>query len=730
MTNTTAVRALRAVPAVQPEPGEDPWVEHLRSLLKPGWRTAEWKADKLEFQGDPANVLTKVYACPVPGCTTLAISENGLCEPCGKAFNKVRAQMTREQFIAARRPHPTRHADWGRFSLAEAPAPVAVELLWVLQRRDEEGIVLSPERVRAVLRKLPPTTESLLHLEEEFVESLSAANAGFVRTARIELRRQRQAFDGSDPTAPDVWDCALVGLKAGRGRAYTAVTGIVDFTKIRQPWLRELVKQYGRDTRPAVIELRQVVWAAELASDALTRRTNGNSPSRLGMADMTVIHHAIMNATGEDGVEYSLTYRRGLFGFWRRMIDYCRQAGLMDEIPGGFAINPQIHATPRDVPIDEEEPGRAVPEHIIRQLDQHLDLMGTHSAYTNGDWTAADFATMYRVYYQVLRDTGRRPGEVASLKRTYLEYPDGKPVLVYDNHKRRRYGRRLPINQSTADIIEEWLRVLATLPPVAGCGQWMFPQPGGRNRRRRTHMNPQNFRAHVLTAWLDMLPDLLDEGLDETGQPRVYDKGEITLYGFRHAYAQRHADAGTAVDVLKELMDHRSVDTTMGYYRVSLDRKRDAINTIARMVFDRHGSPLGFDDPVAYERETVTVPFGGCSEPSNVAAGGGHCPLRFQCPGCSFYRPDPSYLPAIDQHVAELRSDRETALATDAADWVVDNLNSEISAFVGVSDLMQHKLAELPEEEREAVEEAARQLRKARQAAAFIPLTALGRREQ
>ena len=33
-----------------------------------------------------------------------------------------------------------------------------------------------------------------------------------------------------------------------------------------------------------------------------------------------------------------------------------------------------------------------------------------------------------------------------------------------------------------------------------------------------------------------------------------------------HTYAQRLADAGVAVDVLKELMDHNSIDTTMGYY--------------------------------------------------------------------------------------------------------------------------------------------------------------------
>ena len=40
----------------------------------------------------------------------------------------------------------------------------------------------------------------------------------------------------------------------------------------------------------------------------------------------------------------------------------------------------------------------------------------------------------------------------------------------------------------------------------------------------------------------------------------------------RHSYAQRHANAGVPVDVLRELMDHVSAATTMGYYQQQLVR--------------------------------------------------------------------------------------------------------------------------------------------------------------
>jgi len=118
------------------------------------------------------------------------------------------------------------------------------------------------------------------------------------------------------------------------------------------------------------------------------------------------------------------------------------------------------------------------------------------------------------------------------------------------------------------------------------------------------------------------------------GTPAPFDASLITPYALRHSYAQRHADAGVPVDVLKELMDHVSVTTTMGYYRVSLKRKQQAIRSVGPLATDAAGNPAPFTSPTAYQRASVAVPFGNCTEPSNVKAGGGACPIRFQCAGC------------------------------------------------------------------------------------------------
>ncbi|MEU9473819.1 hypothetical protein AB0D78_46325 [Streptomyces avermitilis] len=64
--------------------------------------------------------------------------------------------------------------------------------------------------------------------------------------------------------------------------------------------------------------------------------------------------------------------------------------------------------------------------------------------------------------------------------------------------------------------------------------------------------------ANAMREWVAAIPVLLSDELDEHGNRLPFDRSLIFPYAFRHAYAQRHADAGVPVDVLKELTDHRS----------------------------------------------------------------------------------------------------------------------------------------------------------------------------
>ncbi|XKH52084.1 site-specific integrase [Citricoccus nitrophenolicus] len=711
-------------PFERPQPApirHTPWAEYLDAALVPDWRSTEWDADRSLFTGDPRNPATSISQCLTPACGTLIGAAHGRCQACRRAL--LRAPSA-EEFDRSYRPTwrhgegTTAGAAAHQFSLGHLGALTRAELLYGLQRRDAEGLAVHPSVVHRLAAKIGPTSPSMLDSDPQ---DLTQIQLGLFRSLRLHLQRLRTAHRGEDGTSGEVWDCALVGLRSAPNRPYLAVTGQLDFRGIRQQWLRELVLQTTRARRPSVTEARRDIQAAEIASLTLAGRPHGNDPSRLSLADMTVVFQAFRQARNtQDQTLYSVTHRRALLGRWRGLLTFARAACLMDEIPGSFALTAD-HAIP-DEDRNEDELGEAIPEPWIAHLDAHLHLLGTTSSYSTGGWSAQDFAEMYRTVYQLVRDTGRRPNEIVSLGAEPLDYPDGEPSLIYDNHKSRRKARRLPVENSTRHAIQQWQKRLETLPVPKECRGYLFPAPGGRNRPRRGHLAAAQF-GKMFAAWVALVPD--PERLPQ--QAAGFSRGKLEPYGLRHAYAQRHADAGVSVDVLRELMDHKDVNTTMGYYRVSLKRKRQAVSVVAQHAVDRHGNPAPFSDELAYQRSSVAVPYGNCTEPSNVKAGGNDCPIRFQCAGCGFFRPDPSYLGPIDQHIEQLHADRAMATAAAAAGWVVQNLDEQIAAFTEVSAKMRHNLEQLPEPERQAIETSCQELRKARQAT-VIPVEQLLRK--
>jgi hypothetical protein len=133
-------------------------------------------------------------------------------------------------------------------------------------------------------------------------------------------------------------------------------------------------------------------------------------------------------------------------------------------------------------------------------------------------------------------------------------------------------------------------------------------------------------------------------------------------------------------------MDHTSMDTTKRYYRVGEARRREAVDKVTAMQFDRHGNriwrdarALLDDEHARYAVGSVAVPYGTCTEPSNVAAGGNDCPVRFRCAGCDHFRTDVSYLPDLQAYLDDLLRSKERLLAASELDeWAkADALPSE-----------------------------------------------------
>ncbi|AZP23008.1 hypothetical protein EJC51_47275 [Streptomyces aquilus] len=365
---------------------------------------------------------------------------------------------------------------------------------------------------------------------------------------------------------------------------------------------------------------------------------------------------------------------------------------------------------------EDTEAGRDLPDEVLRELCAHLDELEAQSS------------TEVRVATELLIDTGRRPDEINTLPFNCLEQdPDGSDVLVYDNHKAYRLGRRLPIGAETAAVIRrQQQRVRERFPTTAPARLRLLPRPKSNPEGTKPLVDVSGHHR----AWVKSLPDILVPVVAADADTRVtrlvpFDKKRIFPYAYRHCYAQRHADAGVPVDVLKELMDHRLVSTTMGYYRVGDERRREAVDRVTALQFDRHGDRVWRTAKSLLDSEhvrraigEVAVPYGVCREPTNVAAGGHACPLRFRCLGCEHFSTDVSYLPDLQAHLADLLRSRERLMsAFEADDWARTQAmpsEEEIRRIRRLIERVQTDLDDLTPEDRAQIEQAVTVVRRSR----------------
>jgi hypothetical protein len=215
-------------------------------------------------------------------------------------------------------------------------------------------------------------------------------------------------------------------------------------------------------------------------------------------------------------------------------------------------------------------------------------------------------------------------------------------------------------------------------------------------------------------------------GADGQQRQEVVDRLAVIPYAYRHSYAQRHADEGVAPDVLRDLLGHDDIKTTLGYYRVSEKRVRAAVDRVSSHQFDGQGRRVFLGVRQLLDNEharmrvgQVAVPFGICTEPSNVKAGGQACPFKFTCLGCGHFRSDPSYLPELKSYLQQLLADRERVqAATELQDWAKAQLAPREEEITHLRELIRRIEADvenLTEQDQALIADAVTVIRKTRQ---------------
>lgn len=594
----------------------------------------------------------------------------------------------------------------GQVSLAGMPPLITAQVLYGIQQRTRSGVRVRIEVLRIVV-------EELRRARADSVDVLTEhppARMGKEKRTVLGALARHTWLALTAPEAEqvkDVWELAAFGL---RGR--------LTFTGISQPWLREAVKLWATDEMPrhrgdgAGPVMRSLIGSVARLSQSLRahRADLGDHPAALGRKDIESFLHRLtyLAEAGECSPEVRARTCRNV----KRMLARIRALGLTR--PGGPAagLGEDFILASGDVPAEPErgEPGRDLPAPIMRQLVEQLTRLEHGPS-----------GQEVRLAVELLMDTGRRPDEILRLRWDCLSRePDGAAVLVYDNHKRYRHDRRLPISQATADLITaQQALVRQRFPETLLADLVLLPTPQANPDGRRPLSGGMLDVRH--RAWVDQLPTIrLDDGTE-------FDTAKIVPYAYRHTYAQRHADAGVAIDVLSQLLDHRSLEVTRRYYRVGEERRRAAVDTVTALSFDRHGNRIWRDAKTLLDSEharyavgEVAVPYGRCAEPSNVQAGGGACPVRFRCAGCDHFRTDIAYLPDLSAYLDDLLRTRERLAALDGIDeWARTDAtpnHEEITRIRRLINRIKGDITGLDEAERAQIDEAVTVVRRHRAA--------------
>ena len=573
-----------------------------------------------------------------------------------------------------------------RISLVGVTEQVEVEFLFGVQSAVEQGHKPRPSDLRSVAGQARrANAESLGELDGS---ALNPASRRFI--ARTVDALALNAKTPESECLKDVWDLRVWGFKGTFsfvGRPQPNHPGHRPMAPISQDWLRHAAKRWAAVQLPlhrsesSVEAVLSVVarWSAHLAR----RPDGGEDPTVLGKDDITSFLVGLRAGSTTDNSAPTPTPAPSsscggscaIAEIWRPMSGVAR----WPDFEAGSSWPPKRSRCSRDENPDDEI-GDAVPDAVVAQLldDANLGLLSDDG----------------RRRLEIGLEVGRRPGELCRLAFDCLAYDERvtengstetKPVLVHDMRKVNVVGCRLPVHEHTAELIaDQQAAVRARFPDTPSAELVLFPAiqrpKGGRRPIASTGW------AKELRRWVNRL-ELFEGRLgpdgslhllrDSNGALVRFDPARVFPYALRHSYAQRHVNAGTPVEVLKELMGHDCLNTTSAYYRITADRKRRAIKTVMPFQMTVSGVRLALvgepndSDLGRYVLSETSVPMGSCVEPSNVRANGAACDFRYRCFGCAHFRTDPSYLPELRAYLSKLLATRERLVAAlpDLADW-------------------------------------------------------------
>lgn len=605
--------------------------------------------------------------------------------------------------------------------------PVRSELLFAVQQRDLAGTsMLQPVPLRGIYTFLRRSeTASLVGLDQLGYPATHSTRRGILREYQARIDGAYRAWSGADASAGDVIYLSDLPLRySSRNYRHRAK---VDLSRIQASWIYETVNSWIHAAARTPAKLSLVASAWTLVDEVI--RARGTRPRSLTRADMDAVHRQIVERWAKS------QYQRRHLSVIREICEYARaNAETLAEwqrIPISFSIDRIRHqpvGNEASSASNADEPFRFVPQPVV---DWVMDHIGLYSRRTPLETAEA------RVMIFLQERCGRRTGETVKLKNDCISYDSaGAPYLEWQEGKPPYgQGKRLPIHPETLEVIREW----QALKLSAGIeSEWLFPTTGRRAARMHRQGSFLSARVREFMAVLASEAPFDAAVIGADGNLIHFNLKTIDPYSFRHAFAQRLADAEderdrptTSPDVLQDFMGHRNFNTTMAYYQVTAKRRKRALAAITPRRLDVFGASVPFDT----EREPfgkLAVSLGTCTEPENVKSGGDACAINHACESCPFFLVDPLERDGMAAKRLHLKAQRERFSLIAPGSHMVTHLESRIDDCDRIVAGIDQYIESLSEEEQNAIRgalETMADVRRRASASRSIDLRALLRKE-
>lgn len=579
--------------------------------------------------------------------------------------------------------------------------PLRWEYLYAVQQRDLTGRAhLAAFEIRATYLALRRSGQTTAVGKTDLGRSGTGRNlAGMLTEWQRLIDDAHRTWSGVDNRDPQV--IYLQDLTMRKTNRRVGPNAILDLRPIQHAWIAQTVTAWARSSLQAPVQLLQAAAAWKLADEVLTARKTPKPA--LGTADMDAVIRVIRKRWTSERTQY-----RHIAAI-DRVIKFARRDDALEatwkDVPSRFAVDPGRHiaaGTKERSASNADEPFRFVPQPIIDWIMDHLHLINRKDSYLTAEARAMIF---------VHERCGRRTGETVGLKDDCISYDNqGAPYLEWRKGK-PPYGpgKRLPIHQETHDVIRQWQEIKRERHVQS---QWLFPS-GRYSRADKTYGGqylPVRVRELIQLVTGSAPYTAPVEGPE--GNLVHFDLSTIDPYSFRHAFAQRLADAtdqegrsSTPPDVLQDYMGHQNFNTTMAYYQVTAKRRKKALSAIPARRLNLHGQVTEADR----ERDgfgKIAVALGHCTEPQNVAANGHFCALEHSCESCPFFLVDPLERDGMDAKRHHLRVKFERAQVIQSPQHILDHYQARIRDCTSIIDGIDAYIDELKDTERDAIRHA------------------------